>query len=103
MGVLRSVGATGGSLLRMVLAEACLLGFVGSALGLGLGLELATVAQLLGRNIFGLQLRQIIPWGTVGVGIGAVMTVSLVASLLPAMSVGRARPLELLQEGRSVG
>jgi putative ABC transport system permease protein len=103
MGVLRSVGATGGSLLRMVLAEACLLGLVGSALGLGLGLELATVAQLLGRNIFGLRLHEIIPWGVVGVGIGAVMTVSLAASLLPALSVGRAKPLDLLQEGRSVG
>jgi hypothetical protein len=39
----------------------------------------------------------------VGIGIAAVMTVSLVASLLPALSVERARPLDLLQEGRSVG
>jgi ABC-type antimicrobial peptide transport system permease subunit len=87
----------------MVLAEACILGLVGSLLGTGLGLELATVAQSLGRNIFGLRLQERIPWEMVGIGIAAVMTVSLVASLLPALSVERARPLDLLQEGRSVG
>jgi len=103
MGVLRSVGATGGSLLRMVLAEACLLGLVGSLVGCGLGLELATCAQALGTNIFGLRLQEVIPWGALGVGVAAVMGVSLAASLLPALSVGRARPLDLLQEGRAVG
>ncbi len=43
-GVLRSIGLGRGDLLRLILAEAVMLGFVGVALGLGAGLEISVDA-----------------------------------------------------------
>lgn len=100
-GVLRSIGAGRGQLLRLVLAEAAMLGLVGVALGLGAGLELAVDVRKLSGLVMGFSPDLIIPWPIVGVGCLAVMLVALVASLWPAIGVARAEPLELLQAGRA--
>jgi putative ABC transport system permease protein len=100
-GVLRSIGVTRGQLLRLVLAEALLLGVVGCALGLGAGFLMSVNAIGLTRHILGYVTELAPPWGIIGVGIGIVMAVSLLASLWPATYVARAQPLTLLQSGRA--
>jgi putative ABC transport system permease protein len=100
-GVLRSVGVTRSELLRLVMAEATLLGLIGVALGLTCGLELAINAQRLGALVLGYNPPLRIPWGIVSLGGGLVMAVSLLASVWPAISVARTDPLALLQAGRS--
>ncbi len=67
-GVLRSIGAGRGQLLRLVLAEAALLGFVGIALGVGAGMELAADARKLSGVVIGFMPPINIPWGIVGAG-----------------------------------
>ena len=42
-----------------------------------------------------------IPWDVVGIGLGIVLLISLVASIGPAVRVAIAEPLTLLQAGRS--
>jgi putative ABC transport system permease protein len=100
LGVLRSIGLCGGELLRMVLAEAVLLGIVGLALGLGCGMILSFDARELAGDVLGYLPPMVIPWGYVGIGSGAVMLVSIAAALWPAWSVSRTEPLMLLQAGR---
>ncbi len=102
-GVLRSVGITRGQLLRLVLAEAVLLGAVAIVLGLACGAELAIDAKALSRHIIGYDPPISIPWGIVWIGTGIVMAISLLASLWPAASVARCEPLKLLQAGRAAG
>jgi putative ABC transport system permease protein len=100
-GVLRSIGLGRGDLLRMILAEAAMLGFVGIVLGLGAGLEISMDARKLSGAVLGYSPPMQIPWRIVAEGCAAVLVVALAASLWPAAGVARAEPLELLQAGRA--
>ncbi|GAB2478614.1 FtsX-like permease family protein [Luteococcus sediminum] len=94
IGLLRAVGATGAQVRRRFLAEAVLLGMIGSALGLLLGTVLAWAGASYTRAThWGLAF----PWGELGVEflIGVVLTV--LAAMLPALKATRVSPLEALQ------
>jgi putative ABC transport system permease protein len=101
LGVLRSVGLCRGELLRLVLAEAFLLGLAGTVLGLLSGAILAGDARLLGGDILGYLPPLVIPWFYICIGGTAIMIVSILAAIWPAISVARTEPLELLQAGRA--
>jgi putative ABC transport system permease protein len=100
-GILRSIGVTRGQLLRLVLAEAFLIGLVGCALGLAAGLLLSVDASALTKTVAGYAPRLAVPWPIVWLGTGIVMAIALLASLWPAITVARSQPLELLQAGRA--
>ena len=86
-----------------MLAEAILLGIVGVILGLAAGFEMAINARELWGALLGFRPSMQIPWDMVFIGAGVVMLISLLASLLPALSVSRSEPLELVQAGRAAG
>jgi len=100
-GILRSIGVTRWQLVRLVFAEAVLIGLVGVALGLGSGLTIALNAKHLTTLVIGYNPPLLIPWPMIGVGCAAVMLVSVLASVLPALGLARSEPLALLQSGRS--
>jgi len=100
-GILRSIGVTRDQLLRIVLAEALLLGFIGVALGLVAGMEMAVDARALSVNISGYNPPMAIPWGIILIGVASVMFIAMAASIWPATNVAREEPLALLQAGRA--
>jgi putative ABC transport system permease protein len=100
-GILRSIGVTRDQLLRLVLSEAVLLGLVAIALGFAAGMVMAFDAHQLYVVLFGYAPAMRIPWYIILTGAGAVMLVSIVASLGPAVRVARQEPLALLQAGRA--
>jgi putative ABC transport system permease protein len=100
-GILRSIGVTRGQLLRLVLAEALLLGLIGCFLGLGCGFEMSANANALTVVMTGYKPPLLIPWGAVTIGIFSVLFISLAASIWPAVEVARTEPLMLLQAGRA--
>jgi putative ABC transport system permease protein len=100
-GVLRSIGLGRGDLLRLILAEAAMLGLVGVVLGLGAGLEISVDARQLSGAVLGYSPPMQIPWRIVAEACLALMAVALAASLWPAMGVARTEPLDLLQAGRA--
>ena len=100
-GVLRAIGVTRSQLLRLVLAEAVLLGGVGVSLGLVAGLEMAINAHRLTDLVSGYIPPISIPWPIILIGAGIVMLIALLASLWPALHVAKAQPLDLLQAGRA--
>ena len=102
-GVLRSIGVTRGQLLRIVLAEAVLLGVVGVGLGLAAGFEMAVNANEMSATVTGYDPPIAVPWGIIWAGVGIILSVSLLASLFPAAAVAKAEPLSLLQAGRAAG
>jgi putative ABC transport system permease protein len=103
LGVLRSIGVTRGQLVRLVIAEALLLGLVGCALGVAAGALMSVNAHGLAAISIGYAPPTVVPWNIVAWGTGAIMVISLLASLWPVMSVARAEPLSLLQAGRAAG
>jgi putative ABC transport system permease protein len=100
-GILRSIGVTRSQLLRLVIAEAILLGIVGCALGVPAGLLLSMDAEAVQVAVTGYAPSLFIPWNFVALGVGAIMLVSVLASLWPAILVARTETLELLQAGRA--
>jgi putative ABC transport system permease protein len=100
-GVLRSIGVTRSGLLRLVLAEALLLGMVGCGMGLIAGLEMSIDAHQLSRIILGYYPPAVVPWGIIIIGTTLVLLIALIASIAPAVTVARTEPLELLQAGRA--
>ena len=88
-GILRSIGVTQLQLLRLVIAEAILLGAVACTLGILAGFELSVNAEQMVVNITGYKPPLVIPWNFVQIGGGIVLAVSLVASIWPAAWVAQ--------------
>jgi putative ABC transport system permease protein len=94
LGMLRTLGATRGMLTRSVLTEAALLGLVGAALGVGLGMLLALGLIWLMREVLDfpvgeLRLTWIAPVAAVVTGLGT----ALLGALHPARRAGRTSPV----------
>jgi len=100
-GILRSVGTTQGQLIRLILAEAVLLGVTGSLLGLAAGALMSINAKKLAVHVLGFDPPSYIPWGVLVAGTLIVMGITLLASLWPAINAARTEPLTLLQAGRT--
>ncbi|MEL4356362.1 MULTISPECIES: FtsX-like permease family protein [unclassified Luteococcus] len=94
IGLLRAVGATGGQVRRKFLAEAVLLGLLGSLLGLVFGALVAWGgAHVTGASWFGLKF----PWLDLGVQVLIGILLTVLAAVLPSLRATRVAPLEALQ------
>ena len=101
LGILRAIGVTRGEVVRLVLAEAVLLGLVACVLGVGAGLLMSENAQRLQAWVVGYVPPLRVAWDVLWLGVGVVMAVSVVAALYPAVTTARTAVLRLLQAGRA--
>ncbi len=94
IGLLRAVGATGSQVRRRFLAEAVILGVLGSILGLAAGIGLAAAGSAFTGSLFwGLALP--VAQLATAVGLGVLATVG--AAWVPIIRGTRVLPLEALQ------
>jgi len=101
-GLLRTLGATRGQLLRSVLAEGLLLGLLGSLLGLLAGLLVAPGLEALFKGVFGASLPTtgtVVEARTVLVSLLAGTLVTVASALIPAVRATRVPPVAALREG----
>ncbi|WP_224246834.1 FtsX-like permease family protein [Hyalangium gracile] len=103
LGRLRALGVTRGELFAMVLGEAALLGAVGTAAGLLLGVLLGRglvglVTQTLNDLYFVVSVRRLSlePW-TLAKGLGLGLGATLVAALMPAWEAARSAPVTTMR------
>ena len=111
IGILKSLGASSGGVMQIFLYYSLLLGILGSALGLGLGLlivkyirEVAIVlSYILQRDVFNPEVYSFyeIPTAvdelTVVVIIAGAIFIAVTAGVLPAMRAARVHPVETLR------
>jgi putative ABC transport system permease protein len=96
--VLRALGATRREVLRLLLAEAALLGLLGAAIGVLLGLVIGRalvqlVAQTINDLYFAVAVSAVsVPAMTLVKALGAGLATALVAALLPALEVAGSAP-----------
>jgi putative ABC transport system permease protein len=96
--VLRALGATRREVLRLLLAEAALLGLLGAAIGVLLGVAIGRVlVQLVAQTIndlyFAVAVSEVsVPAMTLVKALGAGLATALVAALLPALEVAGSAP-----------
>ena len=103
IGMLRTLGATRGMVTRSVLTEAALLGLVGVALGVGLGLLLALGLIWLMREVLEfpvgeLRFTWLAPAAAVVTGLGT----ALLGALYPARRAGRPSPIRAVLGGEGL-
>jgi putative ABC transport system permease protein len=94
IGILKALGARDGAILRLFLAEAAIIGLLGSLIGIGLGLGLgwALVRGLLGETGVGV----VMPWDWTLVSLGVGLLVGVVAGIMPARRATKVDPVEAL-------
>lgn len=101
LGILRAVGLTRNELMRLVLAEALLLGIVACVLGTAAGFLMTINARQAQGWLVGYVPPLRIAWSVLWTGLAAVMSVSMIAAMWPAWSTARTTVLRLLQAGRA--
>ncbi len=87
--VLRSVGATQSLIARLVLVEALVLGLLGSAIGVGLGLHAAYAGNILITSLIGVEIPWVVPIPRVMFAVGLTWFVCVLAGIRPAMRAAR--------------
>lgn len=94
IGLLRAVGASSGQVAGRLVAEAVLLGLVGSLIGVLLGAGVALVAALFtGAIHWGL----VLPWTQLAVAVGVGVLATVLSVVGPSLAATRVSPLEALQ------
>ncbi len=104
LGVLRALGIGRFALVRLIVAEALLVGIVACLLSLGFGVMAGYCGTGVTRymNIRGGMITPlIVPWLQIGIGFAFALALCLFAAVWPAIACGRTEPLRLLQAGRA--
>jgi putative ABC transport system permease protein len=96
LAVLRAVGATRGLVLRMVVGEALVLGLLGSALGLGLGMHLAWNVSTMTERMSGFRIPFEVPWPFVGAAVALTIGLCILAGIGPARHAARTNVIDAL-------
>lgn len=92
--MLRAVGMTRGQVVRMVLAEAGLIGLFGGVLGLATGIILARILFSGMAAMSGYDLTFVMPADGVLLTLLAALILSQFAAIFPALRAARVRILE---------
>ncbi len=104
MGVLRAIGFTRGTLLRLVFAESLLIGCAACVLSISGGLIAGWcgTGAAAGMSFFGgMQPELTVPWLAVGGGALVLLLFTGLAASLPAWGLARCATVDLLRSGRS--
>jgi putative ABC transport system permease protein len=104
IGVLRSIGFTSGTIVRTIIAEGILIGIVAGILSLSFGIMSGWCGCGLSQYVSffgGLDPILVVPWVSIFSGFISLILLMILTAIWPAISIGRSRPLTLLQKGRS--
>ena len=109
--ILKSMGATGGSIMKIFVLEGLIIGIIGTILGVTSGLLVAynlepiinVIQKLTGQNFFSKDIyyldhfpSQVIPYDVALISVTAVL-ISFLATLYPAWQASRMLPAEALR------
>lgn len=109
--ILRTIGATPGSIMGIFIVQGLAIGVMGIALGVGVGIFLAlTIADLIGwvETLFGIQflnagvyfisdLPSRLQWGDVRNIVAAAFGLTFLSTLYPAWRAARVQPADVLR------
>lgn len=109
--ILRTIGATPGSIMCIFIVQGLTIGVIGIAVGVGVGVLLAlTIADLIGwaESLLGIQfldagvyfisdLPSRLLWGDVGNIVAAAFALTFLSTLYPAWRAARVQPADVLR------
>jgi putative ABC transport system permease protein len=96
IGMLRAVGMTRGQVVRMILAEAAIMGLIGGVLGVIFGVLLSRIFMQAMTAMSGYSLSYVLPLARIGIALFIAFVISQLAAFLPALRASRIRVLEAI-------
>jgi putative ABC transport system permease protein len=100
-GLMRAVGASRGTVARLVLAEAILVAATATVVGSLLGMQLAEMGRRMYRELAGIELAFILPIGPLAAGATVLLLIAMAASAPAVLGLLRRPTVELLAAGRA--
>jgi putative ABC transport system permease protein len=97
IGMLRAIGMTRSQVIRMVLAEAGLMGVIGGVLGVVTGIILARILFIGMTTMSGYDLTFVLPPEGVAIALIAAILISQIAAIFPSRRAARIKILEAVQ------
>jgi putative ABC transport system permease protein len=97
IGMLRGIGMTRWQVVKMILAEAAVMGTIGGALGIGVGMFLSRVFVMAANEMQGYNLTYQMPSQALTYAVIVSLGVSQVAALWPSARAARLRVIEAIQ------
>jgi putative ABC transport system permease protein len=98
IGVMKAIGARNSDIMLIFLIESALLGFVGGAIGVGLGLGIAKAVEIVaGIALDSPFLKAYFSWWLVIGAILFAMIVGMASGLLPARQASKHKPVDSLR------
>jgi len=96
IGMLRAIGMTRGQVMKMVLAEAGLMGVIGGLIGLGFGVLLAKIFLTGMTAMSGYKLDFVVPIEGIIISLFVALVISQIAAIQPARRAARINILEAI-------
>jgi putative ABC transport system permease protein len=93
MAVLRCLGASAKQLFGIYLVQTAAMGFIGSCIGVLLGVAVQTVLPVVIKDFLPVAVSFGISWKAVGQGLGTGLAMAVLFALLPLLTVRRISPL----------
>ena len=103
LGVMRAVGFSRWTIIKVVTAEGLLIGLTASILSLGFGISAGHLGTTLAAEISffgGMETTVILPVFPLAAGVTTLICISTLTALIPAVKVGLTKPMDLLRQGR---
>ncbi len=98
IGTLRSIGMARGQLARMILAEAGMMGAIGSLFGVGIALPVSFVMVQGMRQGSGFEMEYIFPGSAFWIGVAIALVISQLAALYPTWRAARINIIQAVKE-----
>jgi putative ABC transport system permease protein len=97
LGMLRAIGMSRPQMIKMILAEAALMGLIGGVLGVVFGMILSRIFMMAMTAMSGYQLEYNLPPERILIGVLIALVVSQVAAFFPSIRAARLRILNAIQ------
>lgn len=98
IGIMKAIGAKNDQILKIFLIESGMIGLIGGAIGIALGIGLSKIIEFIGRVALDTVLLQAyFPWYLIIGALGFAFFVGTLSGLLPALQASRQNPVEALR------
>lgn len=98
IGVMKAIGARNDQILKLFLIESGMIGLMGGAIGITLGIVLSKIIEFIGRVALDTTLlRSYFPWYLIVGALAFAFVVGTFSGLLPAIQASRQSPVEALR------
>ncbi|MDO8642789.1 MAG: ABC transporter permease [Candidatus Woesearchaeota archaeon] len=97
IGIMKAIGARNGDVLTIFLFESGLLGMVGGAVGIGMGIGLSMLVEIGARGFVGSILKASFPWYLIVGALAFSFLTGVIAGIFPARQASKMPPVEAMR------